>query len=453
MRSPHLREVSNTDTMLLEQPLPHDLAIERAILGSLLLDEKLIEQAIGLVRMKDFYLNSHRTIYEAMLGIREADSNVDPLLLQAKLTSMGKLEEIGGMAYIASLLDGAVRITNLSQHSKVLREKTRLREIILAANEMIAVAIDGESGREVIDHYQKQFSEMYQEPNEDGFESTGQLVFAQIDHLEKIAAGEIVYGMSTGFRDLDHFIGGLAVGNFVVVGAVSGTGKTSFGLCVGQNIANTGKTVALFSLEMTKAEITTRLLSMLSQVDSHRMRNGYMSRDEYAKLAQAMNHIDQHPIWIDDKAKKLTEIQAKARQFKLERGFLDLLIVDYAQLVSNEKKGQNREQEVASVSNGLKELAKELDCVVMALAQLNNDPNSNTDHRPQPWHLRESKTLFHDSDITLLIYREEMYKKTEENKGIAEIIIGKQRNGIAGECVKLAYLKQYTRFENLWRKN
>jgi len=445
-----------TETALKDQDrtLPHNAEAEKTVLGAVLVDNSAFNSAAEILTREDFYRDSHRRIFEAMAVLAEKSQPIDLVTLKDELIRGSALEAAGGAAYLGGLVDGVPRITNVEQWSRIIKEKAVLRNLIHAGNRIVQSCFEAEDEASVIlDRAEKSIFDIAERRIRQGFTSIREVVkesFRTIDQLSQ--SKELVTGLTTGFVDLDERTSGLQKGDLIIVAARPAMGKTSLCLNIAQNASHkTGETVGIFSLEMAKEQLVLRMLCADARVDAHRLRTGNLQEKDWARLAKAYADLSASRIFIDDSA-MLTplEMRAKARRLKAEHG-LGLIMVDYLQLVSATGRVENRQQEIAAVSRSLKGLAKELHVPVMALSQLSRAPEARTEKRPQLSDLRESGAIEQDADIVMFIYREEEYKPNDENRGIAEIIIGKQRNGPTG-MVKLAFIKEFTRFENLeWR--
>ena len=443
-----------TETLTKERTLPHNNEAERTVLGAVLVDNAAFNSAAEVLARDDFYREAHRRIFDAMAGLAERSQPIDLVTLKDELTRGQALEAVGGATYLASLVDGIPRIVNVEQWSRIIKEKAVLRNLIHASNRIVQSCYEGEDEAGVLlDKAEKAIFDLAERRIRQGFVGIREVVkesFRTIDQLAQ--AKELVTGLPTGFVDLDERTSGLQKGDLVIVAARPAMGKTSLCLNIAQNAsARTGETVGVFSLEMSKEQLALRMLCADGRVDSHRLRTGHLQEKDWARLAKAYADLSASKIFIDDSATITPlEMRAKCRRLKAEHG-LGLIMVDYLQLVSGSGRVENRQQEISSISRSLKGLAKELDVPVLALSQLSRAPEARTDKRPQLSDLRESGALEQDADIVMFIYRESEYKPTEENQGIAEIIISKQRNGPTG-TIKLAFIKEFTRFENLeWR--
>ena len=573
-----------------DRTLPHNPEAERTVLGAILVDNQAFSSAAEILRREDFYREAHRRVFEAMAALSERSQPIDLVTLKDELARQSALEAVGGAAYLAGLVDGVPRITSVEHWSRIIKEKSVLRNLIHAGNRIVHSCYEGEEeAAALLDQAEKSIFDIAERRIRAGFVSMREIVkesFRTIDQLSQ--SKDVVTGLATGFVDIDEMTSGLQKGDLVIVAARPAMGKTSFCLNIAQHVAlRVGETVGLFSLEMSKEQLALRLLCADARVDAHRLRTGKLNEKDWARLAKAYTDLSQSKLYIDDSATiSPLEMRAKCRRLKAEFG-LGLIIVDYLQLVSLAGRVENRQQEMSAISRSMKGLAKELGVPVIALSQLSRAPEARTDRRPQLSDLRECVTgdtlvsladgrrtpiaelvgstpevlavsadqrivratsdkvwkvgrravshvrlaggqsvratgrhrllgedgwvrvsglrpgdamattprpndgvawdrvvgvepageedvydltvpgpsswladgivshnsgaIEQDADIVMFIYREEEHKPTDENRGIAEIIIGKQRNGPTGSR-KLAFIKEFTRFENLeWR--
>jgi replicative DNA helicase len=443
-----------TELIPKEKTLPHNAEAERTVLGAVLVDGTAFNSAAEILTRDDFYREGHRRIFDAMASLAERSATIDPVTVKDELVKGAALEAVGGAAYLAGLMDGMPRIVNVEAWSRIIKEKAALRNLIHASNRIVQSCYEAEDEPAVIlDRAEKAIFDIAEHRLRQGFIGIREIVkesFRTIDQLSQ--SKELVTGLPTGFVDLDERTSGLQKGDLIIVAARPAMGKTSFCLNLAQYAsAKTGETVGIFSLEMAKEQLVLRMLCADARVDAHRLRTGNLQEKDWTRLAKAYADLSASKIFIDDSA-SLTplEMRAKCRRLKAEHG-LGLVVIDYLQLCSASGRAENRQQEIAAVSRSLKGLAKELSVPVVALSQLSRAPEARTEKRPQLSDLRESGALEQDADVVMFIYREEEYKPTEENRGVAEIIIGKQRNGPTG-MLKLAFIKEYTRFENFdWR--
>ena len=436
----------------LERPLPSSEEGERIILGAVLLDNALIAQVIEQLKTDDFYSPRHRRIFEAMIALFEAARVIDPILIGEELKKEGLLESIGGIATITNLTYGLPHFSDLRDYIKVVKDKSILRNLIRVCNEVTSEALSEEDDAEnILDHAERRIFALADEKTRQGFSAIAPIAEEVIKKVEEYAKREThaLTGLATGFRELDEKTSGLQRNDLIIVAARPSMGKTALCLTLAQNAAIQEKAVvAIFSLEMSKEQLVMRMLSSEAKVDAHRFRTGYLTRDEWGRLAEGIQSLSDTKIFIDDSPGiSVLQMRAKARRLKAEQKALDLIVVDYLQLMSGSKRTESRQQEVSQISRELKSLAKELNVPVVALSQLSRAPEARNPPRPMMSDLRESGSIEQDADVVAFIYREDYYKPDDENAGIAEIIIAKQRNGPIG-TVKLAFLKEFTRFEN-----
>jgi replicative DNA helicase len=445
-----------TQAVAQDKVLPHNAEAERTVLGAVLVDNAAFNAAAEVLTREDFYRESHRRVFDAMVALAERSQPIDLVTLKDELVRASALEAVGGAAYLGGLLDGLPRVTNVEQWSRIIKEKSVLRNLIHAGTRIVQSAFEAEDDAAVIlDRAEKSIFDIAERRIRQGFIGIREIVkesFRTIDQLSQ--SREMITGLPTGFVDIDEMTSGLQKGDLVIVAARPAMGKTSFCLNIAQHASlRAGETVGIFSLEMSKEQLVLRMLCADARVDAHRLRTGNLQEKDWARLAKAYADLSGSRIFIDDSA-TLTplEMRAKCRRLKAEHG-LGMVMVDYLQLVSSSGRVENRQQEISSISRSLKGLAKELSVPVVALSQLSRAPEARTDRRPQLADLRESGAIEQDADVVMFIFREEEYKPSDENRGIAEIIIGKQRNGPTGTR-RLAFIKEFTRFENLeWQKS
>ncbi len=439
-----------------ERALPHNLEAEKSVLGVILIHNEAFDRAAEIIDSRDFFRDAHRRIFDKMVALSERNEPIDFVTLREELTRSSELEEVGGPAYIAGLADGVPRSANVAHYAKIVKEKATLRNLIYASNRILSEAYRAEDDAEVIlDEAEKAIFEIAEDRIREGFVPLRDLVQSSFSMIEKIQGHKgLVTGVPTGFIDLDEMTSGLQPSDLVLVAARPSMGKTSFVLNIAQHVGiNTDKTVGFFSLEMSKEQLFMRILTAEARIDAHRFRSGYLSEKDYGRLSHALGTLAEAKVYIDDTASLgILEMRAKARRLQAEHG-LDLLIVDYIQLMQGRGRFESRQTEIASISRSLKGLAKELKIPIVALSQLSRAPENRSDHRPQLSDLRESGALEQDADVVMFIFREDQYRDADgqpnqASEGIAEIIVGKQRNGPTG-TTKLAFIKEYTRFENL----
>jgi replicative DNA helicase len=436
----------------LERPLPSSDESERVILGAILLDNALISQAVEQLKAEDFYSPLNRRIYSAMIALFESSKQIDPVLIIEELKKEGSVDSIGGISTIANLTFGLPHFSNLADYIRVVKDKSVVRRLIRTCNQITSEALSEEDdAAAVLDHAEQMIFALADERTRQGFEHVQPVAEKVLAKVQEYAKREThaLTGLATGFRDLDNWTSGLQKTYLIIVAARPSMGKTALCLTLAQNAAILEQAVvAVFSLEMSKEQLVMRMLSSESKVDAHRFRTGYLTRDEWGRLAHGIETLSKAKIFIDDTAGiSVLEMRAKARRLAAEQKKLDLIVVDYLQLMGGSRRTESRQQEVSQISRELKGLAKELNVPVVALSQLSRAPEARNPPKPLMSDLRESGSIEQDADVVAFIYREDYYNKTEENQGLAELIIAKQRNGPTG-TVKLAFLKEFTRFEN-----
>jgi replicative DNA helicase len=444
-------------TETIERVFPHNLEAERALLGSVLLDNGTLYVALELVTRDDFFADSHRIIFDKMLELSQKNRTIDLVTLSEELARDGLLEKVGGAGTVASLTDGVPigLSSTITEYARIVKEKALVRRLIHASNNVISRCLEGADDPEtLIDLAQSQVFEIAEQKTQSGFMDVFQIVkssFGTIDVL--FDRGHRVTGVETGFEELDNMTSGLQPGELIIIAARPSLGKTALAL----NIAAHGaiqhrKKVGVFSLEMSKESLALRLLCSEARIDSHRLRAGFTTREDWSKMTQALGRLAEAPLFIEDTpALSILQIRAKARRLKAEKG-LDLLIVDYLQLVTGQARPENRTQEVSYISRGLKSIAKELHVPVLALSQLSRAPEQRPGQKPQLSDLRESGSIEQDADVVIFIFRERRAaEEGEEEAGVeTKLIIGKQRNGPTGE-IPIVFLRPFVRFENLSR--
>jgi replicative DNA helicase len=435
--------------------LPANVEAERSILGAILLDNLSYNQAAEHLKPEDFSLDSHRRIYSRMMDLAETSRPIDMITLIEELDRRKELEAVGDVGYISGLVDGVPDRPSIEHYVKIVRDKALLRGLIHAANAAIARAAEqSDPAEEILNDAESAIFQLSEKRIGRGFMGVQEIVkesFGSVDAL--LQRGQRITGLATHYTDLDEMTSGLQRSDLVIIAARPSMGKTALAMNIAENAAIADqKVVGMFSLEMSREALLLRLLCSCARVDSHKMRTGSLWRDDMQKVVHAMEQLANAPIYIDDSPGiALSEMRAKARRLQQSVGKLDLLIVDYLQLMSGGgRRYENRTQEVSAISRGLKALAKELNVPVVALSQLSRAPESRGgDHRPQLADLRESGSIEQDADLVMFIFREEVYKQDDPDlQGRAEIIIAKQRNGPTGK-IGLAFLKNSTRFESL----
>ena len=438
-------------TPVAERTLPHNLEAERCVLGAILIHNEVFNVAAEFVDAGDFFRHAHQRVFDKMVNLNERGEAIDLVTLKDELGRSGDLDEVGGAAYIASLADGVPRSTNVENYARIVKEKATLRSLIHSASKILSTAYEAEQDADtVLDQAEQEIFSIAEDRIHTGFVRISDLVQGSFTTIEQLQEHKgLLTGVPTGFVDLDNLTSGFQPADLIIVAGRPSMGKTSFVLNVAQHIGTkTDRTVGFFSLEMSKEQLFMRMLTTEAEVDSHRFRGGFLSERDYGQLSAALGRLAEARVFIDDSAALgVLEMRAKARRLKAEHG-LDLLVIDYIQLMQGRGRFENRTQELASISRAMKGLAKELSVPVVALSQLSRAPESRSNRRPQLSDLRESGALEQDADVVMFIYREEQYEATPENENLAELILGKQRNGPTG-TVKLAFLKQFARFANL----
>jgi len=438
----------------LARTLPHNLEAERSVLGAILIDNHTFNLAAAVITSQAFFRDAHRRIFERMTELSERNQPIDLVTLKEALERAGELEEVGGPAYIASLVDGVPRSTNVEYYAQIVKEKATLRALIFSANKILANAYEADQDADLIlDDAESAIFAVAEDRVKSGFIPMRELVNESFPRIEKLFEHKTyITGVATGFDDLDRKTRGLQPGDLVIVAARPSMGKTSLVLNICQHVATHGGGVAgFFSLEMSKEQLFMRMLASEARIDTYRLLSGQIGQREYGQITHALETLSEAHLFIDDTAGiGVLEMRAKARRLQAEHG-LSVLAVDYIQLMTGRGRFENRTLELASISRSLKGLAKELSVPIIVLSQLSRAPEARSDRRPQLSDLRESGALEQDADVVALIFREEMYKlgdEPSENDGVAEIIIAKQRNGPTG-TIKLAFLREQTRFANL----
>jgi replicative DNA helicase len=387
-----------------------------------------------------------------MMSLFERSERIDPILIGEELKKDGAIDSIGGIAAITNLTYGLPHFSDILDYARIVKSKATVRNLIKVCNQITSEALAEEEESEIIlDHAEQMIFALADERTRQGFAHVKPIAETVLAKVQEYAKREThaLTGLATGFRELDQMTSGLQKTDLIIVAARPSMGKTALCLTLAQNAAILEKAVvAVFSLEMSKEQLVMRMLSSEARVDAHRFRTGYLTRDEWGRLAQSIGTLSEAKIFIDDTPGiSVMEMRAKTRRLVAEQKKLDLIVVDYMQLMSGSRRTESRQQEVSQISRELKGLAKELDVPVVALSQLSRAPEARNPPKPLMSDLRESGSIEQDADVVAFIYREEYYKQSEENAGVAEILISKQRNGPTGS-IKLAFLKEFTRFEN-----
>lgn len=441
-----------------DRTLPHNLEAERSVLGAILIDNETYNLAAAVLDARAFFRDAHRRIFERIVDLAERSQPIDLVTLKEELGRSGELEEVGGPAYIASLVDGVPRSTNVEYYAKIVKEKATLRNLIFSANKILANAYEADQDADLIlDEAESAIFSVAEDRVKAGFVPMRDLVRESFPKIEKLFEHQsFITGVGTHLPDLDRMTRGFQAGDLVIVAARPSMGKTSLVLNICQHVAThaapaTGRrgVAGFFSLEMSKEQLFMRMLSSEAKIDSYRLLSGQIGQREYGQITHALDSLSEAQLFVDDTAGiGVIEMRAKARRLQAEHG-LDVLAIDYVQLMTGRGRFENRTLELAAISRSLKGLAKELSVPILVLSQLSRAPEARSDKRPQLSDLRESGALEQDADVVILIFREEMYKldkgQPSENDGLAELIIAKQRNGPTG-MVKTAFLKGQTKF-------
>ena len=443
------------DVAAAERTLPHNLEAERSVLGAILLHNDAFNLAAEVIDANDFFRDAHRRIFDKMIKLAERNDAIDLVTLKEELGRSGDLDEVGGPAYISALIDGVPRSTNVEHYARIIKEKATLRHLIFSANKILATAYAGEDDADLIlDQAEHAIFAIADDKVRDGFVSLRELAQGSLDTIEKLhSRKELITGVPTGFTDLDEMTSGLQPSDLVIIAARPSMGKTSLALNIAQHVGTkTDMTVGVFSLEMSKEQLFLRMLTGEARIDAHRLRGGFLGERDWGRLSQAIGTLSEAKIFIDDSPSiGVLEMRAKCRRLAAEHG-LHMVVIDYVQLMQGRGRFENRTLELGSISRSLKGLAKELRVPIVLLSQLSRAPESRSDHRPQLSDLRESGALEQDADVVAFIYRQDMYGDKNapptDAEGVAEIIVAKQRNGPTG-IVRLAFIREFTRFENL----
>ncbi|MDO7787282.1 replicative DNA helicase [Desulforamulus aquiferis] len=441
---------------MLDRVPPQNIDAEQSVLGAMLLERDAIFRVMEFLKPEDFYRESHRLIYQVILELAEAGSPVDLITVTDLLRDKGDLEKIGGVTYVATLANLVPTAANAEYYARIVEEKSLTRAVISVTTRISSRGYEGaESAEELLDEAEKSILDLGQRRSSSTFVPVKDVLVTTFEDIEHIYSnrGKIT-GVPSGFIELDRMTNGFQKGDLVILAARPSMGKTAMAILVGQHAAIKHQVpVAVFSLEMSKEQLVQRMLCSEAMVDAHKVRTGNLADDDWGKLSEAARYLSKAPIYLDDTgAATVREMKSKARRLKAEKG-LGLIIIDYMQLMSGGgKRNENRQQEIADISRKLKGMGKELGVPVIALSQLSRAVESRTDKRPMMSDLRESGGIEQDADVIMFIYRDEYYNQESEKKGIAEVIIAKQRNGPVG-TVELGFFKEYTKFVNLAKRD
>ena len=435
---------------------PHSIEAEQSVLGGLLLDNQAWDRIADLVLESDFYRFDHRLIFQHILKLIDRQRPADVVTVFESLQSAGKSDEVGGLTYLNALAQNTPTAANIRRYAEIVRDRAVLRQLVTVSDEIGTTALNpqGKETKQILDEAESKIFAIAEQGSlgAQGFESIRDLLAQVVTRIDELHARDNVNevtGVPSGFNDLDTRTAGLQPGDLIIVAGRPSMGKTAFSLNIGEYVAiEQGLPVAVFSMEMGGSQLAMRMLCSVARLNQQRVRVGKINDDEWPQLVAAVQKMNEAPLFIDETpALNSMELRARARRLSRQYGKLGLVIVDYLQLMSSSREGENRATEISEISRGLKALAKELNCPVIALSQLNRAVEQRTDKRPVMADLRESGAIEQDADVIMFIYRDEVYNSDSQDKGTAEIIIGKQRNGPIG-TVRLTFLGEYTKFEN-----
>lgn len=430
---------------------PNSVEAEQSVLGSMLIDRDCIPVVAEMLKPDDYYRQDHREVYEAVLDLFDKGRPIDIVSVKEQLNLRGTLESIGGIEYLSSLVDMVPTTANIRHYAKIVEEKSTLRKMIKATNEIMSSSYEAsEEVAIIVDQAQKKIFDVVQRRAAQGFFPIKDVLIETFDKLEELYNTKgFITGVPSGFSDLDSKTSGFHTADLILIAARPSMGKTSFALNIAQYAAIHARIpVAIFSLEMSREQLVNRILCCEAMVDSQKVRTGKLEEEDWPKMARVLGPLSEAPIYIDDTpGLSVMEIRAKCRRLKMEKN-LGLIIIDYLQLMQGRSKSENRQQEISEISRSLKILAKEIDVPVITLSQLSRAPETRADHRPILSDLRESGAIEQDADLVMFLYRDDYYHPETEKKNIAEVILAKHRNGSTG-IVELAWLGQYTKFASL----
>jgi len=437
----------------IEKVPPQNLDAEMAVLGAMLLDEEAISVAVETLREDSFYKDTHRKIFQAIIGLYKLNKAVDLITLAAELKNNNTLENVGGVSFLTALANSVPTSANIEHYARIVKEKSILRTLINNATRIVSLCYgsDGDVDK-VVDDAEKFIFEVSDTKAQGSYLHLKEIVKDSIETIDRLYQKKAhITGIPTGYIDFDIKTAGLQPSDLIVVAGRPSMGKSAFALGIAEYAGVIEKVpLAIFSLEMSKEQLVQRMLCSHAKVDAHKVRTGYLATSDWPRLTSAAGKLSEAPIFIDDSpAISVMELRAKARRLKAHHD-IKLLIVDYLQLMRGSSGTESRQQEISEISRSLKALARELHLPLIAISQLSRAVESRTDHRPQLSDLRESGAIEQDADVVVLLLREEYYSPTSENQGIAEVMIAKQRNGPVGS-LKLTFIKEYTRFENIAR--
>lgn len=438
---------------------PHSIEAEQSVLGGLLLDNESLDRITDLLTEVDFYRSEHKLIYQQITRLLERGRPADVITVSEAIEQSGLTDETGGLAYLGELAANTPSAANIRRYAEIVRERAVLRHLVVAGDEIATDALNplGRDAKELLDTAEQKvfaIAEMGARAQQ-GFVHINPLLTQVVERIQELHDRDNpseITGVPTGFADLDRMTSGLQAGDLIIVAGRPSMGKTAFALNIAEYVAvDVGLPVAVFSMEMGGTQLAMRMLASIGRLDSHRVRTGRLTDDEWSRLTYALGKLHEAPMHIDETGgMNPTDLRGRARRLKRQVGKLGLIVIDYIQLMGSTRQNENRATEVSEISRSLKALARELEVPIIALSQLSRKVEERTDKRPMMSDLRESGAIEQDADVILMMYREDYYKPDTPDKGMAEVIIGKQRNGPTG-TVNLAFLGEYTRFENLSR--
>ena len=429
---------------------PQSIEAERSVLGSMMIDKNVIVQAAETLKAEDFYRDAHKYIFKSIVEMYQKDEPIDEITLLEYLKSTDRLEKAGGISYITEIGSSVLTTANVKSYIKIVEDKSTLRKLIESSTKIIESCYNNQDDVEkVIDTAEKKIFDLAEKKNSSDFEPLSNILERGFEQIESLFnnKGEVT-GVGSGFKDLDGLTSGFQKGDMVLIAARPSMGKTTFALNIAEHAAlREGKSVVIFSLEMSKEQLAYKLLCSEANVDMLKLRTGNLEDKDWENIARASGPLSSAKIYIDDTAGvSIMEMRSKCRRLKIEYG-VDLILIDYLQLMSGSGE-ESRQQEVSEISRNIKAIAKEMQCPVIALSQLSRAPEQRADHRPMLSDLRESGSIEQDADLVMFLYRDEYYNKETEEKNVAECIIAKQRNGPVG-TVKMAWIGQFSKFGNL----
>ncbi len=438
---------------------PHSAQAEQSVLGGLLLDNEAFDRVADIVQPGFFYRHEHRLIYEAISGLIQSSKPADVVTVLEALQLHGQAEACGGLQYLNALAQSVPSAANVRRYAEIVRERAVLRYLVTVSDEIAQSALNpqGRAVQQILDEAESRIFAIAEDGarGRAGFQPMKQLLGELLDRVQELSehGGSEITGVATGFADLDRMTAGMQPGDLIIIAGRPSMGKTSFAINIAEHVAvNEQLPVAVFSMEMGASQLVLRIVGSLGRIDQGHLRTGQLTDEEWTRLPETIERMDDVQIHIDETpALNPLEVRARSRRLARQCGKLGLIVLDYLQLMSSARDGENRATEISEISRSLKALAKELQCPVIALSQLNRDLEKRTDRRPVMSDLRESGAIEQDADVILFIYRDEVYNKDTKDAGVAEIIIAKQRNGPIG-TINLAFLRQLTRFENLARE-